>query len=103
MNDSIITLFTALIAILGSGAAWKFYEKRLKLKHDDTQAEKTLFRNELRSRINTLEKDLDDEQIKREQDRAELTKLSSDIAALRVKVDFLGRENADLKARLMAG
>jgi septal ring factor EnvC (AmiA/AmiB activator) len=104
MNAQNITsiLITAL-TVLGSTAAWNFYDRRLKLKYesdkeDDRQMH--MFRDDLRERVAVLESKLETSYKEREELQTEIRKLSEATAAMRVEIDFLRKENETLRKQL---
>ena len=61
INDNISTVIITLITVAGSAGAWKFYESKLKLRYklsEHNTKENVLFREDLRDRVNNLEKKL---------------------------------------------
>lgn len=91
------------ITVLGSTAAWSFYEKRMKLRfHEDREDERQqhLFRDDLRERVAVLEAKLETSYKEREELQSEIRKLSEATAAMRVEIDFLRKENESLRRQL---
>ena len=101
MNASnIYTIIITLITVLGGAGAWKYYERRLEIarqKEKDEEQQVHLFRDDLRERVTVLETKLE-EALKREVSLLEeIRKLSETVAALKVEIEYLRRENALLK------
>lgn len=92
MTDSIYTVLITLITTLGGASAWRYYERRALKKASDED----FIKNDCKDRISKLEALL--EQAGREKDelRALILKLTSEVAELRVKVEFLTDENEEL-------
>ena len=101
MNTSnIYTIIITLITVLGGAGAWKYYERRLEIarqKEKEEEQQVHLFRDDLRERVTVLETKLE-EALKREVSLLEeIRKLSETVAALKVEIEYLRRENALLK------
>lgn len=102
-SQNFISVVITAITVLGSTAAWSFYEKRLKLQSQSDQAEmkqQHLFRDDLRERVAVLESKLETSYKEREELQTELRKLSEATAAMRVEIDFLRKENEALRKQL---
>jgi hypothetical protein len=91
--DSIYTLILAVVTILGSAAAWKYYENRARERRDDDN----FIKWDCRDRITKLEVLLERSSQEKDDMRKLILELTSQIAELRVKVDFLEVENSKLK------
>ena len=60
MSENITTIIISLITVLFGGGAWKFYEFVINKKSDEKQielSEKTMYRDDLKSRVGKLEED----------------------------------------------
>lgn len=102
-SQNFISVVITAITVLGSTAAWNFYEKRLKLQSQSDQEEmkqQHLFRDDLRERVAVLESKLETSYKEREELQTELRKLSEATAAMRVEIDFLRKENEALRKQL---
>lgn len=102
-SQNFISVMITAITVLGSTAAWSFYEKRMKLRfqedrEDDRQQH--LFRDDLRERVAILESKLETSYKEREELQTEIRKLSEATAAMRVEIDFLRKENETLRKQL---
>jgi hypothetical protein len=91
--DSLYSIILAVVAILGSAAAWKYYENRARERRDDDN----FIKWDCRDRIAKLEVLLDRSSQEKDDMRKLILELTSQIAELRVKVDFLEVENSKLK------
>ena len=100
--NSIYTIIITLITVLGGAGAWKYYERRLELarqKEREEEQQVHLFRDDLRERVTVLETKLE-EALKREVSLLEeIRKLSETVAALKVEIEYLRRENTLLKTQ----
>jgi len=102
-SQNFISVVITAITVLGSTAAWNFYEKRLKMQSQSDQEEmkqQHLFRDDLRERVAVLESKLETSYKEREELQTELRKLSEATAAMRVEIDFLRKENEALRKQL---
>ena len=93
MNDtSLWTVVVTAITVLGSTSAWRFYEKRLMKKEKDED----FIKHDCRDRISKLEALLEESSREKDEMRSTIISLSSQVAELRVKVEYLEEENNDL-------
>jgi len=102
-SQNFISVMITAITVLGSTAAWNFYEKRMKLRfQEDREDERQqhLFRDDLRERVAVLEAKLETSYKEREELQSEIRKLSEATAAMRVEIDFLRKENETLRKQL---
>tara|TARA_R100001594_G_scaffold14471_1_gene30769 strand:- start:16387 stop:16677 length:291 start_codon:yes stop_codon:yes gene_type:complete len=93
MNDNVATIIITLISVLFGAGGWKFYEFLIKSKREKEKAEKseqTIYRDDLRLRVEKLEKEKDDCKDK-------LLDLTQKVAALTVELTFIRKENDILK------
>lgn len=105
MDDTTaFTVVTSLITALGGTQAWEYYKKRSEQKRDEEMAQRedtNLYRDDLRKQVETLRQRLDEtSQAKEEQIKEFLERintLSQELAAMKVRVEFLERENANLR------
>ena len=93
--DSLTTVLVSLVTVLFSAGAWKFYEKRMALKHaenSDEKSEKNMYRDDLRKRVNKLEEYVEECENEKDEMRNQILKLTSELSALKVTVDhFLSK------------
>jgi len=102
-SQNLISVLITAITVLGSTAAWNFYEKRMKLRFQEDREEdrqQHLFRDDLRERVAVLESKLETSYKEREELQSEIRKLSEATAAMRVEIDFLRKENETLRKQL---
>ena len=93
MDQNLATIITSLIAVLFGGGAWKFYEFLVKKRSGDKKSirtEQTMYRDDLISRVERLERDKDNCSDK-------LMDISQKLAALTVELEFIKKENERLK------
>jgi predicted RNase H-like nuclease (RuvC/YqgF family) len=90
--ESIYTVVIAIITVLGSAGAWRYYEKQSQLKRDDDN----FIKKDCRDRILKLEKLLENSSREKDELRNTVLHLTKEVASLRVKVDYLDKENRRL-------
>jgi hypothetical protein len=95
-SNTISTILVSAFTILGSAAAWRFYEKRA-LSREKSE---NFIRDDCRERIAKLEAILSNSSKEKEMMRVQVLKLTSEVSELRVKVEFLEKENSDLSRKL---
>jgi hypothetical protein len=93
-----------VVTVLGSGAAFQFYTNKMKLraeqrKEDLVNSDTHLYRDDLKNRVRNLEELLARAADEKDELRQKVLDLTAEVHALRVKVDFLERENQGLKMR----
>ena len=90
--DNLYTVLITLISVLGGTTAWRYFEKRaLKKERDDE-----FIRVDCKERISKLEALLEESSKEKEEMRVLILRLTSEVAELRVKVEFLTHENESL-------
>jgi len=90
--------------VLGSSALWKYWENRSKAKEkieEVERREKYLFRDDLRERVAILETKLARADQEKTDMQKEMLHLVERIASLSTEVEFLRKENADLRSELV--
>jgi chromosome segregation ATPase len=98
--DNITTIIVAVVTVLFSAGGWKFYETRMRLKNERSKNEKdetNLYRDDLRKRVNKLEKLLEESSGEKDKMRDQILALTEEVSQLRTKVEFLEKENERLK------
>ena len=88
-EQSIWTAVITLITVLGGNSAWRFYEKRL-IKQDKDE---DFIRHDCKDRILKLETLLENSSKEKDEMRSTILKLTEQVAALTVKVEFLQTKN----------
>ena len=90
--DNLYTVLITLISVLGGTTAWRYFEKRaLKKERDDE-----FIRVDCKERISKLEALLEESSKEKEEMRVLILRLTSEVAELRVKVEYLTHENESL-------
>jgi len=101
MND-LGTVIVTLATVLTSAGAWQYWQKRMKLKHDERntdRSEQTMFRDDLRERVAVLEQKLEEAYGDKAKTERKLTEVLTQLAEYKVRLEFLEKENERLKAR----
>lgn len=86
-------IIITIVAALSSGAAWKFWESRLKAKQEEKEVDRRedfAYRDDLKARVGRLESLL-------EESNEKVLALTAEVHALRTEVHFLTKENERLK------
>jgi hypothetical protein len=84
-QETIWTVLVTALTMLGSASAWRFYEKRALKKEKDEDFIKT----DCRDRIGKLEALLESSSREKDEMRQTILKLTEQVSALTVKVEFL--------------
>ena len=95
MTENLTTIIITTISVLFGAGGWKFYEFLIRNKREkqkENQSEQTIYRDDLISRVEKLEKDKDN-------CTNALMDVKSEASALKVKVEFLERELDRIKSR----
>ena len=90
--ESVWAVVVTLITVLGSTAAWRYYEKRAMQREKDED----FIRHDCRDRIAKLEALLETSAQEKDNMRQTILDLTEKVAQLTVKVEFLQKENAEL-------
>ena len=86
-------IIIAVITALTSGAAWKFWEQKMKAKQEEKELDRRedfAYRDDLKSRVQRLEELLTES-------NAKVLELTAEVHALRTEVGFLKKENDRLR------
>ena len=90
--SSLYAVIITLITVLGSTSAFRFYEKKILLK----QKRDNFTQDDYRERIEKLEILLEKSSLEKDTMREQILKLTEQVSTLRVKVEFLEKENKEL-------
>lgn len=93
MDNNVTSVLITAMTMLGGGAAWRYYEKRAVKKEKDED----FIKNDCRNRIAKLEALLVESAREKDEMRKLILELTSQVAELRVKVEFLTNENERLE------
>jgi septal ring factor EnvC (AmiA/AmiB activator) len=92
-QESVWTVLITVVTILGSTSAWRYYEKRAIRKEKDDD----FVRHDCKDRITKLETLLETSSKEKDEMRTTILKLTESVAQLAIKVEFLQKENNDLR------
>ena len=95
-TNTLWAVLGTIVTVLGSASAWRFYEKRAMRKERDEE----FIRHDCKDRIAKLEVLLENSSREKDEMRATILKLTEQVAALAVKVEYLQKENSDLYKNL---
>jgi hypothetical protein len=93
--ENIYSVLIAVVSVLGSAAAFRFYEKRALNKERDDD----FIRHDCKDRIAKLEALLVQSSVEKDELRKMVLGLTKEVAALSVKVEYLTKENEELHKR----
>lgn len=91
--NSIYTVIVTALTVLGSAGAWAYYERRSSRR----EKAENFMRDECRERIAKLEALLERSAQEKDEMRTEILKLTGQVSELKVKVEYLEKENEDLQ------
>lgn len=102
--ESWVQILVTIIGVLGSASIWKYLEARLKSKAEERKTELqnddgVQYRDDLKNRVRNLEALLAQSSDEKDDLRNQVLALTQEVSALRVKVEFLEKENERLKDR----
>ena len=92
-TNSIYTVLITVVTVLGSASAWKYYEKRAAIR----EKSENFMKNECRERIAKLEVLLERGSKEKDTMRDEILKLTGMVSEMKVKIEFLERENKEYR------
>lgn len=95
-STNIWTVLVTVVTVLGSASAWRFFEKRAMRKERDEE----FIRHDCKDRISKLEALLENSSREKDEMRATILKLTEQVSALAVKVEYLQKENSELYKKL---
>lgn len=93
--ENLYTVLISIVTVLGSAAAFRFYEKRAMHRERDED----FIRHDCRDRISKLEALLAEAGREKDDLRRLILDLTTRVAELKVTVDFLRNENDELHKR----
>lgn len=98
-------ILVPIVGVLSTAGIWQYLQFRQKhkletKKYNDEASPDVLYRNDLKDRVNKLERLLSEASEEKDEMRARIEQLIAEVAKLRVEVEYLKRENDRLKDRL---
>jgi len=100
--DNITQIIITVATVAGSAGIWKFFEARLKVRAEEKKTELqnndgVLYRDYLKNRVRNMESLLASSAEEKDELRNQVLALTQEVSALRVKVEYLEKENDRLK------
>jgi predicted nuclease with TOPRIM domain len=100
--DNITQIIITVATVAGSAGIWKFFEARLRVKSEEKKSELqnsdgVQYRDDLKNRVRNLESLLATSADEKDELRQNVLDLTAEVHALRVKVEYLEKENDRLK------
>ena len=92
-NSNVWTVLITAMTVLGGTTAFRYYERRAMHREKDED----FIRHDCKDRISKLEALLEESSREKDDLRNLILKLTSEVAELRTKVEFLSNENTKLK------
>ena len=102
--DNLTQIIITIATVAGSAGIWKFFEARLKVKAEERKDsmqnnDGVQYRDDLKDRVRNLEALLAKSADKEDELNAKILELTSEVSSLKVKVEFLEKENERLKMK----
>ena len=100
--DNITQIIITVVSVAGTAGIWQFLQARLKVKSEEKKSQfensdGVQYRDDLKNRVRNLEALLASSSDEKDELRDQVLALTQEVSALRVKVEFLERENDRLK------
>ena len=100
--ENLTQIIVTVVSVAGTAGIWQFLQARLKVKSEERRSELensdgVQYRDDLKNRVRNLESLLATSADEKDELREQVLALTAEVHALRVKVDFLTKENERLK------
>jgi uncharacterized protein HemX len=100
--DNITQIIITVVSVAGTAGIWQFLQARLKVKSEEKKSQfensdGVQYRDDLKNRVRNLEALLASSAEEKDELRNQVLALTQEVSALRVKVEFLEKENDRLK------
>ena len=100
--EDITQIIITVVSVAGTAGIWQFLQARLKVKSDERKSQLenndgVQYRDDLKNRVRNLEALLASSAEEKDELRNQVLALTQEVSALRVKVEFLEKENDRLK------
>lgn len=100
--EDITQIIITVVSVAGTAGIWQFLQARLKVKSEERKSQLenndgVQYRDDLKNRVRNLEALLASSSDEKDELRNQVLALTQEVSALRVKVEFLERENDRLK------
>jgi hypothetical protein len=102
--EDITQIIITVVSVAGTAGIWQFLQARLKVKSEEKKSELenndgVQYRDDLKHRVRNLEQLLSTSSDEKDELRDQVLALTQEVSALRVKVEYLEKENDRLKDR----
>jgi uncharacterized protein HemX len=102
--ENITQIIITVVSVAGTAGIWQFLQARLKVKSEERKTELqnndgVQYRDDLKNRVRNLEALLAASSDEKDELRDQVLALTQEVSALRVKVEYLEKENDRLKSR----
>lgn len=102
--DNLTEIVAVVSGVLGTAGIWKFAEARMKIKSEEKKDEVlnsdgVQYRDDLKKRVTKLEELLEQSSKEKDELRNQVLSLTEAVASLKMKVEFLEKENERLKMK----
>lgn len=100
--DNLTQIIITVATVAGSAGIWKFFEARLRVKAEERKEsmqnnDGVQYRDDLKDRVRNLETLLANAADEKNELNSKVLQLTSEVSSLKVKVEFLEKENERLK------
>lgn len=102
--ENLTQIIITVVSVAGTAGIWQFLQARLKVKSEERKSQLenndgVQYRDDLKNRVRNLEALLANSSDEKDELRNQVLALTQEVSALRVKVEFLEKENDRLKSR----
>jgi hypothetical protein len=102
--DNITQIIITVVSVAGTAGIWQFLQARLKVKSEEKKSQiensdGVQYRDDLKNRVRNMEALLASSAEEKDELRNQVLALTAEVNALRVKVEFLEKENDRLKSK----
>jgi len=102
--ENLTQIIITVVSVAGTAGIWQFLQARLKVKSEERKSELenndgVQYRDDLKNRVRNLEALLASSAEEKDELRDQVLALTQEVSALRVKVEYLEKENDRLKSR----
>lgn len=102
--ENLTQIIITVVSVAGTAGIWQFLQTRLKVKSEERKSQLenndgVQYRDDLKNRVRNLEALLANSSDEKDELRNQVLALTQEVSALRVKVEFLEKENDRLKSR----
>jgi len=102
--ENLTQIIITVVSVAGTAGIWQFLQARLKVKSEERKSELenndgVQYRDDLKNRVRNMEALLASSAEEKDELRDQVLALTQEVSALRVKVEYLEKENDRLKSR----